>query len=73
MVKTVYNWMDIFIWFLNNELREFSCHEAGQGSGFVTAAAWVTSVMRVGSLVREIPPTMRVAKKTFFKMSLIKY
>ena len=45
------------------ENKEFSCGAVGQGSGVVTAAAWLTTVVRVWSPAWELPYALGAAKK----------
>ena len=42
--------------------RKFLCAAPVQGSGIVTAVAWVTAVARVQSLAWELPDAMGMAK-----------
>ena len=41
----------------------FSCGIAGEGSGIVTATAWVTAVVWVQSLAQKLPHAVGVVKK----------
>ena len=43
--------------------REFSCGVMGQGSGMVTAAAWVAATVQVQSLAGEHPQPWDGGKK----------
>jgi len=47
---------------IKKNLQEFSCGTAGEGSGIVTAAAWVTSVAQIQPL-EEYPGDMARRKK----------
>ena len=51
-----------------NHSGEFPCGSAGEGSGIVPAAVWVTTVAPVRSLALELPHAENMTKKKKRKM-----